>query len=247
MFEPFTAEALRTVLRARAEAESLNHHWMGTEHVLLALTKPYPDDMVAARQILRQIGVADAAIRSEVLEIIPPNEASGEAGEPQPTPRLRYVLRRSVQLAAAIGHTHVGTEHLLLGLLWERGGIAGQILRRHGVAFEPLLERVRRRQRTDETVPPERQWPLVPVTSGAARIPELAHQQAVHNGAAGRVGTQHHLLALMAESDGLAAKALESFGITYDVLKERLAEIGVAGTADAPERLQVPGVSMERG
>ena len=237
MLEPFTAETLQTVLRARAEAESLNHHWIGTEHLLLALTKPYPDDAAAARQILRQLGVADAAIRGAVLKIFPPKEAASQAGKPQRTPRLQYVLARSVQLAAATGHAYIGTEHLLLGLLWEKEGIAGQVLYSHGVAFDTLLERVRRRERTDETVPPERQWTLVPVTAGAARIPEFAHQQAMQNGAAGRVGTQHHLLALMVESDGLAAKALKSFGITYAALKERLAEIGVASTTDAPERL----------
>lgn len=241
MLEPFTAEALHTVLRARAEAESLNHHWIGTEHILLALTKPSPNDAAAARQILRQLGVTDASIRSAVLKILPPNEAASKAGKPQRTPRLQYVLTRSVQLAAAIGHTHIGTEHLLLGLLWEEKGIAGRVLRGHGVAFDTLLERVRRQQRTDEIVPPERQWPLVPVTAGAACIPELAHQQAMQNGTAGRVGTQHHLLALMAESGGLAAKALESFGITYAALKERLAAIGVAGTTDAPERLLYQG------
>lgn len=241
MLEPFTAEALRTVLRARVEAESLNHHWIGTEHVLLALAKPSPDDAVAAQHILRQLGVAEEVVRSEVLKILPPNEAASKAGEPQPTPRLRYVLMRSVQLAAAMDHTHIGTEHLLLGLLWEQQGIAGQVLRDHGVTFDTILERVRRQQRTEETVPPERQWQLVSVTSGAARIPEFARQQAMQNGAAGRVGTQHHLLALLVESDGLAAKALESFGITYPALKERLAEIGVAGTTDAPERLLYQG------
>lgn len=237
MLEPFTTEALYTVLYARAEAESLNHHWVGTEHALLVLTKPYPDNTAAAQHILRQLGVAEAVIRSDVLKILPPHEAASKAGEPQPTPRLQYVLTRSAQLAAAIGHTHIGTEHLLLGLLWEEKGIASQVLRDHGVTFNAILERVRRQQRTDETVSPERQWPLVPVTSGAAYIPELAHQQAMQNGAAGRVGTQHYLLALLMDSDGLAAKALESFGITYEALKERFTEIGVAGTTDAHEQL----------
>jgi ATP-dependent Clp protease ATP-binding subunit ClpC len=144
-----------------------------------------------------------------------------------------------VQLAAQLGHDHVGTGHVLLGLLREDQDLAGQLLGGLGVTYEKVLAQMRRRRRTTETVPPGPGWPLVPSTPGALRVPDIARQQAAHNGSRGHVGTQHYLLALTVPGS-LAAKTLASFGITYEALKERCAEIGVAGSSDAPDAQRQP-------
>ena len=118
---------------ARREADRFNHHYIGTEHLLLGLLKLGKGVAVT---ILENLGVELSAVRKQVEEQI------GRGTEPQAegnipyTPRVRKVLAMANREAQELNHTYVGTEHLLLGLIRDGDGVAGQILRHFGVDLE---------------------------------------------------------------------------------------------------------------
>ena len=137
MFERFTDRARRVVVLAQEEARTLDHGYIGTEHLLLGLLRE--GDGVAART-LESLGVSREAARGQVEEII------GRGVDPPPshipfTPRAKKVLELSLREALALGHTYIGTEHLLLALLREGHGVAAQVLVRLGVDHARVRDR----------------------------------------------------------------------------------------------------------
>jgi prophage maintenance system killer protein len=136
-FARFTDRARRTIVLAQHEARLLQHHYIGTEHLLLGLLRE--GEGVAART-LESLGVSREAARGQVEEII------GRGPEPAPshipfTPRAKKVLELSLREALALGHTYIGTEHLLLALLREGHGVAAQVLVRLGADHAQVRER----------------------------------------------------------------------------------------------------------
>ncbi len=129
----FTPRAQQVLAHARREADRFNHHYIGTEHLLLGLLKLGKGGAVT---ILENLGVELTAVRKQVEEQI------GRGTEPQAegnipyTPRVRKVLAMANREAQELNHTYVGTEHLLLGLIRDGDGVAGQILRHFGVDLE---------------------------------------------------------------------------------------------------------------
>ena len=129
----FTPRAQQVLAHARREADRFNHHYIGTEHLLLGLLKLGKGVAVT---ILENLGVELTAVRKQVEEQI------GRGTEPQAegnipyTPRVRKVLAMANREAQELNHTYVGTEHLLLGLIRDGDGVAGQILRHFGVDLE---------------------------------------------------------------------------------------------------------------
>ena len=129
----FTPRAQQVLAHARREADRFNHHYIGTEHLLLFLPKLGKGVAVT---ILENLGVELSAVRKQVEEQI------GRGTEPQAegnipyTPRVRKVLAMANREAQELNHTYVGTEHLLLGLIRDGDGVAGQILRHFGVDLE---------------------------------------------------------------------------------------------------------------
>jgi len=129
----FTPRAQQVLAHARREADRFNHHYIGTEHLLLGLLKLGKGVAVT---ILENLGVELTAVRRQVEEQI------GRGTEPQAegnipyTPRVRKVLAMANREAQELNHTYVGTEHILLGLIRDGDGVAGQILRHFGVDLE---------------------------------------------------------------------------------------------------------------
>jgi ATP-dependent Clp protease ATP-binding subunit ClpA len=124
MFERFTDRARRVVVLAQEEARMLNHNYIGTEHLLLGLI--HEGDGVAARA-LDDLGVNLDAVRVEVESAIGMGQQSASGHIPF-TPRAKKVLELSLKEALQLGHNHIGTEHILLGLLRESDGVACQVL-----------------------------------------------------------------------------------------------------------------------
>ncbi|WP_222831853.1 ATP-dependent Clp protease ATP-binding subunit [Arcanobacterium phocae] len=124
MFERFTDRARRVIVLAQEEARNLKHNYLGTEHILLGLIKE--GEGVAAKA-LEALDVSFDAVRDQVVEII------GE-GQEQPsghipfTPRAKKVLECAMREGLQLGHSYIGTEHLLLGLCREQEGVAAQVL-----------------------------------------------------------------------------------------------------------------------
>jgi ATP-dependent Clp protease ATP-binding subunit ClpC len=138
MFERFTDRARRVVVLAQEEARLLNHNYVGTEHLLLGLSG---EGEGIAAQVLDNLSLTYTHLLAEVkgmvgLGSVPPS------GHISFTPRVKKVLELSLREALQLGHGHIGTEHLLLGLLREGEGVAAQVLKALGTKLHKVREAV---------------------------------------------------------------------------------------------------------
>jgi ATP-dependent Clp protease ATP-binding subunit ClpA len=138
MFERFTDRARRVVVLAQEEARMLNHNYIGTEHILLGLI--HEGEGVAAKT-LESLGISLEAIRRHVKEIIGQGQAA-PTGHVPITPRAKKVLELSLREVHELGHTYIGTEHILLGLIREGEGVAAQVLNNLGGDLDRVREEV---------------------------------------------------------------------------------------------------------
>lgn len=129
MFDRFTENAKLVVVRGQAHARRLKHPHIGSEHLLLGLASA-PDSN--ALRILAALDVSPARIVERVEETIPPGKE--EPGSHIPfTPRAKKVLELGFEQAGELGDEHIGTEHILLGMLVEGEGVAAQVLAAEGL------------------------------------------------------------------------------------------------------------------
>jgi methylenetetrahydrofolate dehydrogenase (NADP+)/methenyltetrahydrofolate cyclohydrolase len=131
-FDKFTERARRVLTLAQEEALRFNHNYIGTEHFLLGLIRE--DEGVGAKA-LRDLGLELKDIRSRVEAVVGYGDraVTREIGL---TPRTKKVIELAVDEARRLGHSYIGTEHILLGLLREGEGIAAEVLRECGVSAE---------------------------------------------------------------------------------------------------------------
>src|ERR1700689_3787021 len=135
VFERFTDRARRVLVLAQEEARLLNHSFIGTEHILLGLI--HEGEGVAAKA-LESLGISLEAVREKVEETIG-MAGTAPSGSPPFTPRAKKVLELSLREALQLGHSYIGTEHMLLGLVREGEGVAATVL----VSLGTDLNRVR--------------------------------------------------------------------------------------------------------
>jgi len=138
MFERFTDRARQVVVLAQQEARMLDHNYIGTEHILLGLI--HEGEGVAAKA-LDSLGISLDAVRQQVEEIIGRGQQA-PAGHIPFTPRAKKVLELSLREALQLGHDYIGTEHILLGLIREGGGVADQILVKLGADLNRVRQQV---------------------------------------------------------------------------------------------------------
>jgi ATP-dependent Clp protease ATP-binding subunit ClpC len=138
MFEKFTDKARRVVVLAQEEAKLLNHNYIGTEHILLGLI--HEGEGVAAKA-LESLGINLDSVRDQVQEIIGQGQQAPTGHIPF-TPRAKKVLELSLREALQLGHSYIGTEHLLLGLIREGEGVAAQVLTRLGADTNRVRQQV---------------------------------------------------------------------------------------------------------
>ncbi|MDE2510362.1 MAG: ATP-dependent Clp protease ATP-binding subunit, partial [Elusimicrobia bacterium] len=139
MSNRFTERAQRVILIAQEEAKRLNHDYVGTEHILLGLIAL--GEGVAA-QVLANLGVDLRRVRSEIEKIVGTGDNVMLLGEIPFTPRAKKVLEYAVEEAQHMGHSYVGTEHLLLGLIREEEGVAARVLENLGLRLDVVREEV---------------------------------------------------------------------------------------------------------
>jgi ATP-dependent Clp protease ATP-binding subunit ClpC len=125
MFERFTDEARRVVVLAQNEARSLDHDYIGTEHILLALMA---EGTGVGPKALEAMQITMDTVRGKVEEITGRGQVPPKKGHIRFTPAAKKVLELSLREALQLGHTYIGTEHILLGLVREGEGVAGQVL-----------------------------------------------------------------------------------------------------------------------
>ena len=133
-FEKFTERARKVLSLSQEEAQSFNHDYIGTEHILLGLVRE--GEGVAAK-VLISLGVELDKVRSAVEYIIGRGEKS-VSGEIGLTPRAKRVIELAVDEARRLNHNYIGTEHLLLGLLREEEGVASGVLESMGISLDKV-------------------------------------------------------------------------------------------------------------
>ena len=171
MFQRFSDQARRVIVLAQEEARLLSHNSIGTEHILLGLIRE--GDGVAARA-LASLGLDLESVRRQVGESVGQGkqgqDKQGRAGHMPFTARAKTVLELSLREALQLGHEHIGTEHILLGLIRVGDSVAAQVLVRMGTD----LNRVRARVIQLIAVGPPAD--VIAVGEADARLTELAEQ-----------------------------------------------------------------------
>ncbi len=149
----FTQECRQDLAGARAEAQRLGHQFVGTEHMLLALIR---ESSGTAARLLADLGVDLGQVRSRAeraaREGADKGAAKGRIAVPEYTSRAKKALELGMSQARALGHAGVGSEHILLGLLDEKKGIAARVLHQLGLTLEEARTAARR-ERTRGTPP----------------------------------------------------------------------------------------------
>ena len=126
----FTENAQKIILIAQEEAKRLNHDYVGTEHILLGLAAI---DGTVSNKILTGLGVTFRKVRLEIEKMVGIGDTIMLLGEIPFTPRAKKVLEFSVEESQLLGTQHIGTEHILLGLIREEEGMACKILENLGL------------------------------------------------------------------------------------------------------------------
>ncbi len=139
MYEKFTDRARKVMQLANQEAQRFNHEYIGTEHILLGLVK---EGSGVAANVLKNLDIDLRKIRLEVEKIVQSGPDMVTMGKLPQTPRAKKVIEYSIEEARNLNHNYVGTEHMLLGLLREQEGVAGQVLTILGADLEDVREAV---------------------------------------------------------------------------------------------------------
>lgn len=130
----FTERVRKTLAFARDEAATLSHPYVGTEHILLGLLR---ESEGVASTVLENLHIKPEALRQRIEETVKKGKTEATTGPDIPyTSRAKKVLELAMSEARDMGHSYVGTEHLLLGLLREENGIAAQVLVSLGVTLD---------------------------------------------------------------------------------------------------------------
>ncbi len=233
-FEQFTERARKVLTLAQEESQRFNHKYIGTEHLLIALLRE--KDGVAG-QVLAKLGLEVTSLRSRVEAITGRGERAimGEIGL---TPPAKQTVDQAIVEARSFNHNYIGTEHLLLSLLNAKEGTALDVLENLGIALETIREQViavinqpgyagsSLNSTSEPVVPTQGEFAATEhreaaatasdrfekFTERARKVLTLAQEEAQrfnHN----YIGTEHLLLGLVREGDGVAARVLHSMGV----------------------------------
>jgi len=136
----FTLHVRAALAKSREEAVRLRHEYVGTEHLLLGLLN---SEAGVAMRVIESFKVDPKRIEARIEEVVTRGQVPHEPRPDLPyTSRAKTVLELAMDEARVAEHSYVGTEHLLLGLIRERKGIAAQLLADSGITLEPARERV---------------------------------------------------------------------------------------------------------
>ena len=224
MFERFTAEARAVVVRAQEEARSLQHHYIGTEHVLLGL---FAMPTTVAAQALRQVGITAASVREAIEAEVGLGEGA-PAGHIPFTKRAKKVLELALREALGLKHNYIGTEHILLGMVREGDGLASKILasqlRDIGAIRAAVLELLDKGRRE-----PTGSGEALNRTTAATEVVTVALALAGD----APMGSHHLLEALVRAEGSMAAKVLGDLGVDAAAIARKVDELDAEDTTDA--------------
>jgi ATP-dependent Clp protease ATP-binding subunit ClpC len=139
MFERYTEDAQNVMSRARQEAQKFGHNHIGTEHILLGLMEV---KACVAADVLKRRAVDVRKAKAQVERLVKPAQGEGPDGTLPRTEHAQHVLDDAVQEARQLKHNYIGTEHLLLGLLYEKDCIATEVLSNLGLKLDEVRQDV---------------------------------------------------------------------------------------------------------
>ena len=237
MFERFTERARQVVVLAHEEARSLKHRQIDSEHILLGLLREEEGIDIAGR-VLESLDITVERVRAEVVRTVGAG-AELPSGQIPFTPNTKKLLELALREALLLGQNYIGTEDLLLGLARETDSVAARVL----LHFDADSEKIRTQVIRTLGGPGGRPEPIR--VSGEApgkggmfeRFTERARQVIAlaerESGELGHdhIGSEHILLGLLREREGVAGRALEALGVTLEQ-----ARTGVLGRIAAGER-----------
>ena len=138
MFERFSDRARQVVVDAQAEAHTLKHNYIGTEHLLLGLLKERGG---ASQRALDRLGIQLDEVRTQIAQIIGRGDEV-TTGQIPFTPRAKKVIELALREALFLGHDYIGSEHILLGIVRVDDGIALRILLDYGADSDRVRHEV---------------------------------------------------------------------------------------------------------
>ncbi len=241
MFERFTDRARRSLVLAQSEAQNLNHHFIGTEHILLGLLA---EGSGVAAVALNELGLTLERAREIVVEVIGA-PASGSMDKPPFTPRAKKIMELALREALQLGHNYIGTEHLLLAIIREGSGVGAQLLVKENIpldtAREAVMVRLPPRAEGISYAPKPAPW-----VRAAANITPTAIRLARETpGGIRLLSTHHYLLALFEDPNSMAARALARLGVTKQQANEAVSRLDINQTSDAPPTPQQSSAPVE--
>ncbi|MGA0870265.1 MAG: Clp protease N-terminal domain-containing protein, partial [Planctomycetota bacterium] len=136
------------------------------------------------------------------------------------TDRAKKVMSFARQEAQKFNHEYIGTEHILLGLVQEGSGVAANVLKNMNIDLEKVRHEVEKIVKTGPSMVTMGQLPFTP---RAKKVLELSMEEASqlnHN----YIGTEHLLLGLIKENEGIAAQVLRNRGVQLDEVREEVRE-----------------------
>ncbi len=249
MFERFTTAARQVVVLSQEEARLLDHNYIGTEHLLLGLL--HESNGIAA-QAIAETPVTLSTARAAVLAAVGRGKKPLKGHIPF-TPRAKKVLEKGLREALALRTKHVGTEHLLLGLLEINEGLAVTLLRDAEVDVDALRLRVlslATAAKADRAagIPPATGGPrraggsadidsgILPVAGDTAPRRTAAADAgiltAAHYAGHDPVGSHHLLLALLTDQSSAATRTLAGLGVDVPAVRDALLDADLTDTSD---------------
>ena len=125
------------------------------------------------------------------------------------TEKARIAISEAHDAAAEMGHNYIGSEHLLMGLIREGSGVAAKVLEKNGVTAEKVRDKINEYIGIGVSLPQQTELPLTPRSKRILEMSALEARRLNHS----YIGTEHLLMAIIRDGDGVAAKILESLGV----------------------------------
>jgi len=139
MYELMTDRARKVMALSNHEAQRFNHEYVGTEHILLGIAKEWSG---TASKVLGAMDIDPRKIRLEVEKLLKSGPDLVTMGKLPQTVRAKKSIELAIEESKILNDRHVGTEHLLLGLIREGGGTAAIVLAGLGLTTEKIREKI---------------------------------------------------------------------------------------------------------
>ena len=221
----FTERVRKVLSYAREEAYDLHHEYVGTEHVLLGLIR---EGEGVASTVLENLGIDAENLRDRMLAVIVRGKADARGNDLPYTSRAKKVLELAMSEARELNHAYVGTEHLLLGLIAEKKGIAAQVLVGAGATLDAARAETLRLLGTPEGHTQAKRKPVraapragIPLAERARRVIARAYDLAAERGEVCVTGS-HVAIAVLEHGEGAANAALDRLGADRAALLDAL-------------------------